>query len=474
VGLVTKAIDRVEETQPSSEQQGKSPPPRRKKKLLLAFTALLLIIISLGLVYMFLLKPSQEPPPKLTRRSLSARNRPSVPKTKPAEKTQPDQASASEEAKELKSPTAGVSKEETSSSKRTTPSQGTKKPDQMMIPHKPETETSQEATTGPVPKTKTTKEIKEAPLAESEAKPTPGPEEDSKIGEPPVKTAQISQQETETIESPEEVAEAVEKFQEFPQEEMPPTPSSQSRGDDVDEQPEISDESPAAPWEYLPLQPVIPANLEELKSQWKQTELAVKERSHSRAERYFKKGTTYHLQGELNQAIRSYQEALAFDPDHLSAHTNLATAYLQTGRFKEAEQELVYLYAQKPKDTKVIFNFGLLLYRTGELASAEIKLKKLLELEPHHLEANLLLANIYEEKGEMGQALEHCIKAYQVNSSEPRVLYRLGRAWDMVGDPAKAISYYRLFLSAHGEKEHQWTWAVRDRLNYLVSQKEER
>jgi len=370
---------------------------------------------------MFLVKPSQEPPPKLTRRSLSARNRPSVPKSKPAEKAQPDQASASGEVGEQKSLPAEVTEEKKASSKQKTPSQGIEAPGQRKSPQKPPAESPQKVTSGPAPETKTVTEEGETQL--------PGSDEGSDSGEPSVKTAQ-------------------------------------------EQQPDVSDEPPATLHEDISFQQEPPANLEQLKKQWKPSELAVKERSLKRAERYFKKGATYHRQGELNQAILSYQEALVFDPDHLSAHTNLATAYLQTGRLKEAEQELVHLYALKPKDTKVIFNFGLLLYRTGELASAETKLKKLLELEPHHLETNLLLASIYEEKGEIGQALEHCIKAYQVNSAEPRVLYRLGRAWDMVGDPAKAISYYRLFLNSRGDKEPQWDWAVRERLNYLVSQRE--
>jgi Flp pilus assembly protein TadD len=472
VGLVTKAINKVEEKELPLEQQEQSPPPRRKRKLLLAVAVLLLIIISLGLVYMFLIEPSQEPPPRLTRRSLSARNRPSVPKAKPAEKAQPDQASASGEAKELKSPAAEISKEDKSPSKQPPLSQETDAPGQRKSPHKPPAEAPQKATSVPAPETKKVKEEGEAQLPESETEPIPGSDEGSDSGESSAKTAQEQQPETETIEPPDEAAEVVEKNQRLPQEEISTTPLPQSLSEKVDVQPDVSDEPPAILHDDVSFQQEPPANLEQLKKQWKPSELAVKGRSLKRAERYFKKGATYHRQGELNQAIRSYQEALNFDPEHLSAHTNLATAYLQTGRFKEAEQELVHLYALKPKDTKVIFNFGLLLYRTGELASAEIKLKKLLELKPHHLEANLLLANIYEEKGEIGQALEHCIKAYQVNSAEPRVLYRLGRVWDMAGDPAKAISYYRLFLNSRGDKEPQWDWAVRERLNYLVSQRE--
>ncbi|NIM05147.1 MAG: tetratricopeptide repeat protein, partial [Armatimonadetes bacterium] len=70
----------------------------------------------------------------------------------------------------------------------------------------------------------------------------------------------------------------------------------------------------------------------------------------------------------------------SLNPDHPEANMNLAVAYLQAGRLKEAEQILVYLYASKPKDCEVLYNFGLLLYQSGELASAESKLERLLEI----------------------------------------------------------------------------------------------
>jgi tetratricopeptide (TPR) repeat protein len=88
------------------------------------------------------------------------------------------------------------------------------------------------------------------------------------------------------------------------------------------------------------------------------------------------------------------------------------------------------------------------------------------------LEAGLLLASIYEEKGDLGQALELCMRAYQINSANSRVLYRLGRAWDMAGEPAKAVKYYQLFLKTRSPKEDKHQQAVRDRLGYLTNGKE--
>ncbi len=202
--------------------------------------------------------------------------------------------------------------------------------------------------------------------------------------------------------------------------------------------------------------------------------LAVSEKSESRAERYYNKGVSYQKQGESVRAIQAYRKTLAYNPDHLQAHINLATAYLETGRLKEAEQELIYVYAVKPKDSQILFNFGLLLFQTKEYVSAEAKLKKLLQVNPFHLEANLLLSSVYEEKGQFDKAVEYCLRAHEINSVDSRVLYRLARAWDMTDQTTKAIEYYRLFLSTGSEKENRLKSVVRDRLDYLVSRKEEK
>ena len=131
-------------------------------------------------------------------------------------------------------------------------------------------------------------------------------------------------------------------------------------------------------------------------------------------------------------------------------------------------------YALRPLNPEILFNYALLLYQTGAPESAETKLEKLLEFDSFHLEANLLLGSIYEERGEVDKALELYVKAYRINSTDSRVLYKLGRAFDISRDKENAIKYYGLFLQAPGENEEELKSSVWDRLNYLLSQKEEK
>ncbi|MGB2981944.1 MAG: tetratricopeptide repeat protein [Candidatus Zixiibacteriota bacterium] len=421
VGLITKTVEKVEKKETPPVQPEAPPEPDRgsgkpRRRTLVMRAALLVVALSLGLGYMFFLKPDSEPPANTPRRSISARKEPGRLVQKPAEAKKDAGVSTTDPSQKKGTPVQSSNKIGAGEGKAT------------------ETAAASEAVTETLP-------------AEEERSTQVSPaEEAGQEGEVPVQ--EDERQISTDVASGEEGGTLPEEYRE--------------------------DETLSLPPEELYSDETTPSYASDPGREWTQTAVEVTERSASRAERYFKKGASYQQEGRLSQAIESYREALTFDPDHLPAHVNLATAYLQTSRFREAEQELAYLYAVKPKDPKVLFNFGLLLYRTGEYVSAEAKLRKLLELDPFHLEANLLLASIYEERGGVNKALELCNKAYQINSAHPRVLYQLGRAWDKVGDSAEAAKYYQLYLRTHSKKESQLELAVRGRLNYLLSQKEEK
>jgi len=431
VGLISEAIKKVEKKENPTPQQETPPQPKTKKRFLILLAALLFIGTSMGLGYLFLLKPTPEVPPKVTRRSISAKKKPPKPATVQSEQTGDGEAVKSR------------AKEKETASKETL-----KKPAVRQEPPK-----------------------EAGIVSEQKAKPATSEKEPSAILSESL--TPTSQKEPETPKPESKEASEPPIFSTSREEKNIPIDVTLSEGKNEDSPEYITDDTSFPGQEETTSEEVAPSYAIDLRKWLAQKPLTVTERSDSRAQKYYNKGVSYQQQGKLDRAIDSYRKALTFNPDHVQAHINLATAYLQIGRFREAEKELIYVYALKPKDCQILFNFGLLLYQTGEHISAETKLKKLLKLNPFHLEANLLLASIYEEKGKPSQSVEYCMRAHEINSTDPRVLYRLGRAWDMMGEPTKAVKYYRLFLNRGWEKEGELKSAVRDRLNYLVSRKEE-
>jgi len=427
VGLIDKAINKTEEKEEKPGQKEMPPKPGRKKGMVAALGALLVLAVLLTGGYFYLTKQDQEPPRKMARRATGAREKLQREKTdKPGQKQDTSATVALAEQTET-TPQGALARSTATQDKE---NKLELLPGQRQISSIPQatapvkdlkneiSDIKEESETGEAATPESSEPLLSLTLDEEEkALPGPYPPEGGRD-----EVAASTHEETFWPET-----------QELPQEEFRPS--------------------------YVP-------ELQE------QAQLTVKDTSASRAQKYFDKGAAYQKDGKYEKAIESYTRALTFNPGHLQAQVNLAIAYLQTGRFKEAEQELIYLYALKPNDCVILYNFGLLLYNTGELFSAETKLKRLLELDPLHLEAHFLLGSVYEEKRDINQALKLYMKAHRINSADPGVLYRLGRVWDIKGELAEAVKYYRSFLNTPGEKERGLTLAVRDRLSYLVSQKE--
>jgi tetratricopeptide (TPR) repeat protein len=498
MGLIAKAVDKAGQKEELPEIPETCPPPeegkkRGKKKLLFLLAPLVLIGVALLLGYFLLLKPAVEEAPKMTRRSISARRLAAQQSDSQAEKTQEsgavpaktaDQGGAekqpADQANNSQTPTG---KAVGASRRAQKPPANQAKPDEQKVLNENVRAYNEPSSTPSEPESKATSPApKPEPEKENLKKPIIAPEltKDQtaipQTKEPEQRVQPDALQPEEKLETlgppliqPQDAEEALEVLDEAMVPDLVTPQDAQQEW-----QPEANDGVQTSPPEQTSGPEIVPSR--PYRSAGTKTEkgLEVSERSESRAERYYRKGISYQQQGDLSSAIDSYRLAVSYNPDHLQANLNLATAYLQTGRFKQAEQILVYLYASRPKDPKVLYNFGVLLYQTKEYASAENKLKKLLELDPFHLEANLLLATIYEDQGELDKAIAACMKAHQIHSSHPRVLYRLGRLWDLAGQPTQAAAYYRQFLNCRSEKDLGSELAVRDRLKYLSTRKEER
>ncbi len=467
MGLITKAIEKVENQENPPVQPEIPPKPKSKRKVVILLATLLFVGISLGGGYLFLLKPTLQVPPNVPHRSISARQKLSKAKPQVSQQNQDTLATKAKEGKEvapertLKKPLA-----------QQKPKELKKVGEQKGETSKPEIEPPIETALSQTPEIKEEKqtlvpEIKQSlepmPPSRSDNKKETQKEDISSEGKKSALSPDIESILNETPPSGKEKT---------PTEIVPLPPLAESKKE-TDEKPD-EEKTMVQGDKKTPSEESLLASLPGSNKRSVPKPSGIIDKSNSRAERFYNKGVSYHQQGDFDRAINSYKRALSFDPGHKQTHMNLATAYMQAGRLKEAEREFIYLYALRPLNPEILFNYALLLYQTGAPESAETKLEKLLEFDSFHLEANLLLGSIYEERGEVDKALELYVKAYRINSTDSRVLYKLGRAFDISRDKENAIKYYGLFLQAPGENGEELKSSVWDRLNYLLSQKEEK
>src|SRR2546422_6649291 len=93
-------------------------------------------------------------------------------------------------------------------------------------------------------------------------------------------------------------------------------------------------------------------------------------------EAHFNQGNAHKDQGRLEEAIASYQNAVAAAPDFAAAHVNLGSALAQQGRHAQAVACFRKALVLEPGQAEAWFNLGFSSYRLGDLASAQAALDR--------------------------------------------------------------------------------------------------
>jgi len=112
-------------------------------------------------------------------------------------------------------------------------------------------------------------------------------------------------------------------------------------------------------------------------------------------EAHFNQGNAHKDQGRLEEAIASYQNAVAAAPDFAAAHVNLGSALAQQGRHAQAVACFRKALVLEPGQAEAWFNLGFSSYRLGDLASAQAALDRYLQAQPDDRAALMVLGEIH-------------------------------------------------------------------------------
>ncbi|MDX9701700.1 MAG: tetratricopeptide repeat protein [Candidatus Auribacterota bacterium] len=101
------------------------------------------------------------------------------------------------------------------------------------------------------------------------------------------------------------------------------------------------------------------------------------------AQLYYRLGIAMGKAGNITQEIRSYQMALALQPDHTDARFNLGLAYYNSGNMDEAKKqfELITTDTETP-DHEGLYYLGLIAYTQGDTFTAWSYYERLKDLDP--------------------------------------------------------------------------------------------
>jgi tetratricopeptide (TPR) repeat protein len=119
---------------------------------------------------------------------------------------------------------------------------------------------------------------------------------------------------------------------------------------------------------------------------------------------YFK-GISYAIQGQYDQAISQYNQAIAINPTFASAYFSRGVAYAQSrGQYDQALSDFSKAIEISPQFAKAYKDRGFAYYKKGQYDQAITDYSKAIEINPRFADAYFNRAVAYYSKGEYEKA----------------------------------------------------------------------
>lgn len=141
------------------------------------------------------------------------------------------------------------------------------------------------------------------------------------------------------------------------------------------------------------------------------------------AKKYFKAGEDFAKVNKFEDAISQYSKAIELDPKYEAAYISRATAHERLNDFKSAAEDYERALVFVGKDEEIQFNAGRAYLKSGQAASALVKLNKALEIKSTYLDAYQYRIQAFIELERFDDALNDCKRALKFKQDEMNYYY---------------------------------------------------
>ena len=121
---------------------------------------------------------------------------------------------------------------------------------------------------------------------------------------------------------------------------------------------------------------------------------------------YVASGQLWESTGNVAKAIENYERALAVDPNHAGALSNLARLHYRQSDFPAAAEAFQRALKQSPNDAQLYNELGLTLHKLGRTDMAVTVMRRALELSPGTSRFANNLASVLHDAGQAEQAYQ--------------------------------------------------------------------
>jgi tetratricopeptide (TPR) repeat protein len=162
------------------------------------------------------------------------------------------------------------------------------------------------------------------------------------------------------------------------------------------------------------------------------------------------KGVQLFQQGKYQDALHKFQHVVDHDPGNTDGYYNLAATYHRLAMESNNRQMLTqseHLYLRcidmAPNHVDAHRGLAVLLAQTSRKQQSYELLEAWVKRSPQSAEAQVELARLHDEDGEIDQAELHLQNALSIDTSLPRAWTALGHLREREGDLPNALAHYQ-------------------------------
>jgi Tfp pilus assembly protein PilF len=155
-----------------------------------------------------------------------------------------------------------------------------------------------------------------------------------------------------------------------------------------------------------------------------------------------------------DDAQREYAAAIALDPRHAAAHTNLGVLLQEGGEFEAAMTHYRDALRAEPDFVLAHFNLANALRARGRTGEAAQQYRDAVKLEPEMAEAHNNLGELMASQGDMSGAIREFREAVRLAPRAATAHGNLGAALGATGQTQEAVDHFRLALQIDPDNEN--------------------
>jgi tetratricopeptide (TPR) repeat protein len=178
---------------------------------------------------------------------------------------------------------------------------------------------------------------------------------------------------------------------------------------------------------------------------------------------HYNLGTGLLQSGRPDEAIPHFQKTLEANPEYADAHINLGRAFMQKGMAHEAIAHYGKAIDIKPRYAEARYNLGVVLAQDGQMNEAIGHYQKALEIKPAYFDARNNLGSALLRAGRVDEAIVQFEEALRIHSGNAGAHNNLATALVEKGRVAEAVAHYQKVLAidpGHAKAHNSLAWLL--------------